>query len=283
MGSYGDNEQANFNMDDIASFDPNQGIFNESAQDKMKRGGWDMPEGGERVNFSIIMKNKSAQTINLELFNAERSVFKVLNNDLYSKNQASQQYGPYNIKQTLYDITSLSTNPTVSLDTLGISVNPTAYFNDAGDGIFLSDRSYSNTLATLSAMIGGGIDVAGTPGVNIPDAFIQCQELPYTSLLDDISQGLVLDINQMRIQTSVVSVFQNGINLIRWQSFGGSQTNPLPFSIGRDPKNNLTDTIDILKSFLVDKKTGIYFKLPAGCQLSITFFAIAYRANGIKW
>ena len=280
MGSYGDNEQANFNMDDIASFDPNQGIFNESAQDKMKRGGWDMPEGGERVNFSIIMKNKSGNTINLELFNAERSVLTVNNNDLYSKNLSTQQYRPHSQLRALYEISALSGNAGAPL---GFTADASAFTSDEGDALFTSDRPYANLKTTIENIFGNGIDTPGTPGVNIPDAFITCNELPYASLLNDIKEGLVLDINQMRIQTSVVSVFQNGINLIRWQSFGGSQTNPLPFSIGRDPKNNLTDTIDILKSFLVDKKTGIYFKLPAGCQLSITFFAIAYRANGIKW
>jgi hypothetical protein len=281
MGSSGyANEQANFNMDSIATFDPNQGIFNESQTDMAKRGAWDMPEGGERVNFSIIMKNKSASTINLELFNAERSVLKVTNGDLYSKNLTLQQYKPHSQIRTLYEIASLDV---FAADSLPFSADPSAFYNEAGDAIFTSDRSYANLKATIDNIFNNGVDTAGTPGVDIPDAFIQCEELPYASLLDDISQGLVLDINQMRIQASVISVFQNGINLIRWQSFGGSQTNPLPFSIGRDPKNNLTDTIDIMKSFLVDKKTGIYFKLPAGCQLSITFFAIAYRANGIKW
>lgn len=282
MGSTGYNEQANFNMDDIQSFDPNQGIFNESAQDKSKRGGWDMPEGSERVNFSIIMKNKSANTINLELFNAERSVLTVNNNDLYSRNNASQFYAPHSQMRTLFEIAYLS-EAAAGSHIIGLNTAPYAFKNSEGEALFTSGRTYAQLKSTIQNIIDNGVDTPGTPGVDIPDAFIQCEELPYVSLLDDIAQGLVLDINQMRIQTSNISVFQNGINLIRWQSFGGSQTNPLPFSIGRDPKNNLTDTIDILKSFLVDKKTGIYFKLPANTQLSITFFAIAYRANGIKW
>lgn len=273
----------NFSMDDVENFDPNQGIFNESATDKANRGIWNEAEGGERVNFSITMKNKSATLINIELFNAERSVFKMANNALYSKNITAQQYKPHSQLRTLYEIGQLSASAAGGA-ALGFTADPTAFMTEDGVGIFTSDRTYANLVTTLTNIIGNGYDTAGVAGTTMPDAFIVCNELPYAALLEDLASGLVLDINQMRIQASdPTNAFVQVINLKRFQSFGGSQDNPVPFSVGRDPKNNLTDTIDILKSFLIDKKTGLEFKIPANCQLAITFFAIAYRSNAIKW
>lgn len=274
--------EENFEEDGIQHFAPDQGIFNESQADKQARGNWNMAPEGERVNFSLQVKNRSAATIVLELFNAQRTVLKYANGSLYSKNATAQQYGPHSQLRALYEVALLSAAAAASAP-IAITADPTCFTDGDGNFIFTSDRTYANIKLTMENMANAGLDCPGTQGVNIPDAYIVCNELPYSALLEDINSGLVLDVNQMRVQTSDVLFFQTVITYNRWQSFGGTQSNPLPWSVGRDPKNNLTDTMDIMKQFLIDNKTGLYLKLLSGVSVSITFFATAYRNNAVKW
>jgi hypothetical protein len=271
----------NFDSNDIQNYNPDGDIWNEKP-DSATRGKWDMPEGGERVNLSFTIRNRTNTTIYLELFNAERTVSKRDNPGLYSKNPTTRQYKPHSDFRTLYEI-GLASDAALAGTAITVTADPVCTVDSFGNYLFISDRTYARMEATYVNVSANGLDATGTQDIDIPDAYIVCNELPYASLLDDMNSGLLIDLNQLRVQASQTSFFGGTIEVQRWQSFGGDAKNPLPWSIGRDPKNNLTDTIDINKVVVVDKKTSFNLRMPASCQVDMTVFGTAYRNNAIEW
>lgn len=280
----------------IHSFDPQGGILNEKNK---QRGIFYSKGKGEDAILTLRLKggNITDMPLTFELFNSVNSIVKQPNDTKYRDNvEPSYNPFPYNPNYTPLDHSVQFPRPLTpsfiinKLSWIAIRPETPAYptvgfqnseawgrvgyiplFNDKGE------LNYTYLPIWHASVLGYD------PAINI-----SCGQMPYKRLLDNISNGLVMHVKKMRIESNNPNQFANGLEIYRYSSLGQDKSifiSPSEFKKVEDKQGNV---IDIDRQFYIDKLTAIYSRLEAWSDLSqtpdmtITFWIKMFKDNGIR-
>jgi len=134
---------------------------------------------------------------------------------------------------------------------------------------------YENTTSgTLTAILFGYNDYLGQGSYNGNPAGIvvtNVQGGTYTSLVNQ-SNNKPFKINTWRFQCSSANQLAVSLSLISRDANGNAQTSVLNLATARDPYQQQSDILEVVRPLIVDAMTIITFPLLAGSILTITMF-----------
>lgn len=291
-------EEYGVSADDFASFDPSVTLLNET--DFKNRGIFHAPKKGNVYTdgqITINLKNNSSDRREVvELFNTLKHITKFPNNSVYASGQfqnfdTSRPFRPFS-QESVLGLLKKQSDALISGDSLSdfrdVLRDRAVFSDDSGnllyvrDGVPLSDSS----IPGAQPLLGQATAHTSTRWQSLDSldnqaqAYISCQEIPYSALVEQLG-SLVLLITNWKFQFSSEAQKSNKLKFAYNTVFGEDSSNSLT-PISFFTKDNFqSKLIDIPQLAAIDKRTAIYYTLEPEENMSITLSVRAYRDNGV--
>lgn len=206
-------------------------------------------------SFSITITNTNTNAVNFELFNYMRSYERIAN---------SSRYGslvPGNSAQTqIVDIAGGSSNGQLF-----------GYNHLAIQG--------SNTQDIVAWLPSGALIHNFNTGSN-GNLTIDCQELPYRSLLEYTSTG-ALYIQKLRLEVSDATQINRNIIWTKKNIFGVETSNNLAISRNKSAFQFQPNIVEINMPFSLTAETALLYSIGGSQNLTLTFFVGSFTRPNI--
>jgi len=269
-----------YDPSDLSTFDPTGSIVRE--KDNEHRGNYLASADNTRATLSIRVKSGSSQKQTVELFSALNNLAFIKNDSVISAGTPVGPVTPFSLLKVIGRLASIVDTPANEIvdgaNAAAVQTYNNAIFND----------NNGNLLYTLGSFMDLGHWGLAYPNVPMSSATdgvfmeISCQQVPYRRLLEDC-KDMVLKVNLTRIAYSTTQGKYNDLRFKKYKSFAQEDNNAISPLSYFSPNQFQPMEVDIPEVYYIDKMTGLYLDIEPMDDVTLNFFIVAYRNNGLAF